>query len=354
MLGKGLESLIPKKQPGQSNQNQNYGGGVPVSSTQSVNHNTYQNEIKEEIVISEERYFPKQNSFDLDNNTVDKISNNSDVPMISGPVFHLEVDKIIVNPYQPRKDFDEEALKELATSIREFGILQPLVVTKLHEETENGSRVVYQLIAGHRRWLASKMLGLKTVPAIVRNPMKKTEALEMAIVENLQREDLHIIETARAYARLSEEFGMTQREIASRLGKSRETVANALRLLSLPAEIQDAIANKKVSESQARLLMQIDDQEKQIELFHKISEGGVNSVRELKKHIEYIKNSVLGMGEGMKVEDLEMKNIEKELSEFLGAPVKVEFSRSGGKITIHFYSPEEAMGIAKRIKPEEM
>lgn len=285
-------------------------------------------------------------------------SDASRVPHISGPIFHIEIEKIILNPYQPRTDFDQEALKELASSIREFGILQPLVVSKIEEESEIGTRVTYQLIAGQRRLMASKLLGLSTVPVVIRNALKKTEALEMAIVENIQRADLNVIETARAYARLSDEFGLTQREIAARLGKSREVVANALRLLSLPSQIQDAVGSGALSESQARLLLQITDPQQQKEMFAQTMEGGL-SVRDLKKRIVKTKevsgaNGDAALVQGIRVDDIEMKGIEKALSEFLGTPVSVEFARGGGKIVIHFYSPEEAMGIMGRIKREEM
>jgi ParB family chromosome partitioning protein len=280
---------------------------------------------------------------------------NYEIPMLSGPIFHIEIDKIVINPYQPRKEFDQQALKELSLSIREFGILQPLVVTKQEEETDFGTKVTYQLIAGHRRLLASKMAGLKTVPVVIRNALKKTEALEMAIVENIQRRDLNIIETARAYARLSDEFSLTQREIASRLGKSREAVANALRLLALPSEIQDAISAGKISESQARLLLQIQSPQRQHELFMQILTENL-SVRDLKKRITQVgaKRPAPGSpAQPMKAHDVELKSMEKSLSDFLGAPVHVEYTHAGGKIIIHFYSPEEASGIVQKIKKED-
>lgn len=276
------------------------------------------------------------------------------IPKISGPIFHVEIEKIILNPYQPRKDFDEESLRELGMSIREFGILQPLVVSKTEEVSDSGTRVTYQLIAGQRRLLAAKMIGLNTVPVVIRNALKKTEALEMAIVENIQRADLNNIETARAYARLSDEFGLTQREIAARLGKSREVIANALRLLSLPTEVQEAIAHGRINESQARLLLQIENPQKQMELFEKITKDNL-SVRDIKHQInKEAKEEYKSENPTLTAEDIELKQLEKDLSEFLGAPVKVEFSRSGGKIVINFFSPEEARGIAHKIKPESI
>ena len=322
MLGKGLESLIPKKQSPKDD------SSAPVSDFSGSQNN-----------------IPSADGFN-------SVQNSSEPPKISGPVFHIEAEKIILNPYQPRKEFDQEALKELAASIREFGILQPLVVSKIEEITENGTRVTYQLIAGQRRLMASKIAGLKTVPVIIRNALKKTEALEMAIVENIQRADLNTLETARAYSRLSDEFGLTQREIAARLGKSREVIANALRLLSLPTEIQDAISKGKINESHARLLLQIEEPDKQMEIFSRIINENL-SVRDIRRQVKQRPVSVSEESKPLTADDLELKQVERDLSEFLGAPVNVEFSRAGGKIVIHFYSPEEAKGIAHRIKPEE-
>ncbi len=333
MLGKGLESLIPKKN---------------MSSGQSSGDN-----FQGSNFITDD----KKNSSDLNfehSQSIQEKSNNltTDEPKILGPIFHIEVEKIILNPYQPRKEFDQEALRELSISIREFGILQPLVVSKIEEETEQGTKVSYQLIAGQRRLMASKIAGLKTVPVVIRNALKKAEALEMAIVENIQRADLNTIETARAYSRLSDEFGLTQREIAARLGKSREVIANALRLLSLPTEIQEAISKGKINESHARLLLQIEEPDKQMEIFNKIINENLG-VRDIRLHLKHDREA--GPREkSITADDLELKRLEKDLSEFLGAPVNVEFSRAGGKIVIHFYSPEEARGIANKIKPEDL
>jgi ParB family chromosome partitioning protein len=268
----------------------------------------------------------------------------------SAPVFQIEVNKIVENPYQPRKEFDQTALDELSSSIREFGVLQPLMVTRITKETDTGTVVLYQLIAGHRRLLASKKAGLKTVPAIIRNQLKRADALEMAIVENIQREDLNVIETARAYARLSDEFGLTQREIAARLGKSRESVANTLRLLSLPTRIQDAISQGKINESHARILMQIQDPTRQQNIFDQIVNEGL-SVRDTKRTLARVPVS---HGPHLyKAIDPEVKSLEKDISDVVGAPVHIELSDKGGKIVIHFFSPEEAQGIAQKIKREQ-
>ena len=206
------------------------------------------------------------------------------IPEIDGPIFHIEVEKIKPNPHQPRKHFDDTALRELSASIAEHGILQPLVVSKIETVTERGRDVEYQLIAGERRLLASKMLGLPRVPVIVKHTDEEREKLELAVVENLQRANLDPIETARAYAKLQDHFGLTQREVAVRLGKSREVVANAMRLLGLPSYIQEAMSKGQLSESQGRLLLAVAEPMRQQSLFDDILRNNL-SVRELKTRI---------------------------------------------------------------------
>src|SRR3989344_5695468 len=155
-------------------------------------------------------------------------------------VFYVEVNKIKPNPDQPRQDFDQDGLKELSQSIRKYGVLQPLLVEKMEEEGPRGKNVYYQLIAGERRLKASKLAGLPNVPVVIRDDFKtKGARLEVALVENVQRKDLNPIEEAEAYERLAKEFSLTQQEIAQQVGKSREVVANAMRLLGLPKDIKE-------------------------------------------------------------------------------------------------------------------
>ena len=267
-------------------------------------------------------------------------------------IFHIEVEKIKSNPLQPRKEFDQEALKELASSIREFGILQPIVVSKIEIEKEFGADVEYQLIAGERRLMAVKILGWERVPAIIRKVDTRANQLELAIIENLQRENLNSVETARAYAKLQDEFGLTQREVAARMGKSRETIANALRLLSLPTEIQDAIAKNQINESQARLLMAITDQNQQQQLFKELIEKNL-SVRELKQKINNQKNQSPTTNRQLTNSDPEMLGLQEKLTELLGAKVRIENGQKEGKIIISFYSPEEIQGIVDKLDSKE-
>ncbi|PIR87092.1 MAG: hypothetical protein COU11_02585 [Candidatus Harrisonbacteria bacterium CG10_big_fil_rev_8_21_14_0_10_49_15] len=274
-------------------------------------------------------------------------------PPIQQPVFLIETHKIGVNPFQPRKYFDEEKLKELASSIREYGILQPLVVTKVEEVTDTGTNVRYELIAGERRWRASQLVGLERVPAIIKNVGLDRERLEMAIVENVQRADLNPIESARAYSRLQDEFQLTQREIAARIGKSRESVANCMRLLNLPTVIQEAVSMGQVGESQARLLLSVDDIQQQELLFADILKNNL-SVRELKGKIDYLKS--IGRkkepGEQQRMGPLfdpETESIKKQLEETLGTPVKVERAGDHGKITIEYSTMDDLKALLGRL-----
>lgn len=374
MLGRGLESLIPHRNHDEdkpSVSNGDFVDGKSLSDDDNNNNNERGDEnFIDKLNINGDNFFNNNSSDDLlDDNKCNNEKNNSDntdvmkndyinnkkYQDVLSPVFRIEVESIIPNPYQPRKIFNDDALQELSASIRELGILQPLVVAKVENESEFGTSVKYQLIAGHRRLMAAKILGMSSVPVIIRKPKRNTEMLEMAVVENIQRANLNAIETARAFARLSDEFGLTQREISVRLGKSRESVANALRLLGLPSIVQDAISDGKITESHARILMQIEDPKVQKSLFSRIISEQL-SVRALKKLTQKKNNSndyISSVDNLNNSQNIQMKQIEKTLSDFLGAPVKVDFSDRGGKIVIHFFSPEEIRGIVKLINPED-
>ncbi|HCX45047.1 TPA: chromosome partitioning protein ParB [Patescibacteria group bacterium] len=264
-------------------------------------------------------------------------------------VFHIEVNKIKPNPHQPRKNFDEESLNELAASIRELGVIQPLIVSKVEIETELGTQIEYQLIAGERRLKASKIAGLERVPAIVRRIADEKDKLELAIVENVQRSDLNPIEAARSYAKLQEEFGLTQREVAARVGKSRETISNVLRLLNLPSYIQDAVSEKKISDSQGRLLLAVNDSQQQQNLFNEIIRNNL-SVRELKNRIGNIrKPAAENKPDSLSSQNPEFTIFEERLQEVLGTKVSLQKTTDGGKIMISFFSPEEFQSIINKI-----
>jgi ParB family chromosome partitioning protein len=275
-------------------------------------------------------------------------------------VFHIEVEKIYPNPNQPRREFNDDAIREMANSVREFGFLQPLVVSRVEKETQGGIDVEYQLIAGERRLRAAKLLGLRVVPVIIRNVGLEREKLELAVIENLQREDLNPVEMARAFQRLQEEFRMTQREIAAKLGKSRETVANTVRLLDLPEYIQDALQKGALSESHARLLLAVGDPAAQKQLFDDIAEHGL-TVRDAKERVARAGAGGSGVhhrGRPSLVEmeanlPPEVRAAQDELSASLGAPVQIQKGANAGKITISFYSQEELENILRKLGKEE-
>lgn len=265
----------------------------------------------------------------------------------TGQVLYLEIEKIKSNPYQPRKNFDKDKLKELADSIKEHGILQPLVVSKLKDDD-------FQLIAGERRLNAAKIAGLNHVPVIVRDSSEQ-EKLELALVENLQRDNLNPIERAYAFKKLIDEFNFIQADVAKRMGKSRETVANTVRLLDLPAEIQRAILESRLSEGHGRVILSVPDVEKKLLLFKEILKNGL-SVRQAEALAKKIAS---GLPKKFKIKsrkDSHLRDLENKLSDVLGTRVKLILdprqSRcrdKKGKITIEFFSQDELSGIVKRI-----
>lgn len=325
-LGKGLESLIPHKQDEEISEvlvtpeASSVSGVLPTTET--------------EAEISPARSY--QDHF---------------VPRRGESVFWIEVEKIEPNPYQPRREFAEEALKDLASSIREHGVLQPILVTKREIETPTGLDVRYQLIAGERRWRASQLAGLSQVPAIIRRGIPDDRIkLELALIENLQREDLNAIERAKAFKQLIDEFHLVQREIAERVGKSRVMVTNSLRLLTLAPEVQEAILSGIVAEGHGRaVLMAGDDAVKQREVFQEIVEERLN-VREAENRARQIGGKQLTPRmRSRRVSDPEMREWENKLQEKLGTKVHLQKMGERGKIVVEFYSAEELRGILNKL-----
>ncbi len=267
-------------------------------------------------------------------------------------VFHIEIDKVVPNPGQPRRYFDENGIRDLAHSIREFGFIQPLVVSKVDKETPGGVDVEYQLIAGERRLMAAKLLGLHSVPAIVRNVNLEREKLELAVIENIQREGLSPIETARAFQRLQEEFRMTQREIAAKLGKSREVVANTVRLLDLPDYAVVAVEKGELSESNARFVLAIEDPAAQKALFDDIILHKLTT-RDVRERVQ--RSGGARRGRPPKSEEHlspDLKAAEESLAMDLGTPVEIYQGANKGRITITFYSKEELENILRKLQGE--
>lgn len=250
----------------------------------------------------------------------------------------IPIGSIVPNPNQPRLHFDEAKLTELADSIKAHGILQPLIVTK----TEGG----YELIAGERRLQAAKRAGLLTVPVVLKEVSGHREKLELAIIENIQRHDLNPIEEAKAYLRLTEEFGLPQEEVAKQMGKSRSTVANTLRLLTLPVEIQRAVMEGKLSEGHAKALLSIDNPEKQRALFELILKEEL-TVRETEDRARAV--AVRSHVRVAREASPEIIAKEEWLSQELGTKVKIAPTGKGGRILIEYYSPEELNAILGRM-----
>ncbi|KKU65396.1 MAG: ParB-like protein partition protein [Parcubacteria group bacterium GW2011_GWA2_47_16] len=259
----------------------------------------------------------------------------------SDSIFWIEVEKIYPNPYQPRREFDEAKLRELADSIKMYGILQPLVVTR-HEKMkeEGGLSVEYELISGERRLRASKLAGLDQVPVIIRaSDQSDQEKLELAIIENLQREDLNSVDRARAFERLVKEFKFTHGEVGAKVGKSRVYVSNTLRILLLPEEILTALSEGKITEGHTRpLLMLFDRPEEQLTLYKEIVFKKI-TVREAEQIARKI--AVDRVRKHDANVDPELLAIEAKLKESLGTRVRIERKEVGGKITIDFFSNDD-------------
>lgn len=318
MLGKGLESLLPKKS-----------SAVPPSMPRIAPGSLGRGPTGEPVLSYRPPSLPPREEAERPRESLQKKAPHE-------AIFQIEVEKITPNPYQPRRTFKEAELEELAASIREFGVLQPLVVSKRVEETGEGAVVEYELIAGERRLLAAKRAGLPRVPAIVKRMDSRHAKLEIALVENLQRSGLSSLETARAYARLQEEFGLTQREIGVRVGKSREAVANTLRLLSLPSDALQALSEGKINESQARTLLSVEDFSARATLFQEFLTGRatVRAFREKAATVPALPEDIAAV---------------RALEEKLGTPVRVTRRGRGGAITITFYSDEEYRSVRARL-----
>jgi ParB family chromosome partitioning protein len=256
----------------------------------------------------------------------------------SNAIFWIEVEKIKPNPYQPRKEFNEDALQSLSESVRQYGILQPLVVTRRESSrADGGFSVEYELIAGERRLRAAKLAGLSQVPALIRaredSDMMK---LELAIIENLQREDLNPIDRAQAFSQLAEQFKLKHIEIAEKIGKSREYVSNSIRLLGLPEYAIAALREGKINEGHTRpLLMLVDRPVEQRALFDDILARKL-TVREAESLSRHFAQDKVRKRE--KYADQTTKGFEAELAEALGTRVQIEKRAEGGKITIDFFS----------------
>lgn len=265
-------------------------------------------------------------------------------------VRHVALTQIEPNPHQPRKTFAPEALDELAASIREHGLIQPLVLKEI--QTPYGSR--YQLIAGERRWRAAQRAGLESVPALIKGATSQ-QMLELALVENIQRAELNALEEAEAYRQLIQEFEMTQEQVAQKVGKDRTTVSNALRLLKMPEALKEAVLNEAIREGHARALMQITAEQTQNELLKAVvaQNLSVRQTEELVRRTNAKDNENGGNSHSSRAKrpasSPDTHAIEEELRRALGTKVELFRSRNGGKIIIEFYSDEELDTIYEKL-----
>ena len=266
------------------------------------------------------------------------ISTESERTGGSSTINEIAIDQIEPNPNQPRREFDEEALAELATSIREIGIIQPITLRQVADNK-------FQIIAGERRWRASQLAGLRAIPAYIRT-IKDENVMEMALVENIQREDLNAIEIALAYEHLLENTGMTQEKVSERVGKSRTAITNYLRLLKLPAQVQMALQKKEIDMGHARALLSLDSPSLQIKLFKEIQTNGY-SVRKVEEMVQQLNSGDDIQTAKKKIEAKaklpeEFNVLKEKLGRFLNTKIQMTCSPKGkGKITIPFANEEE-------------
>ena len=257
----------------------------------------------------------------------------------SSSIGEIEIEKIFANPNQPRRDFNEEALQELADSIKELGVIQPITLRKMEDET-------YQIIAGERRFRASQLAGKTTIPAYILKADDE-DTMEMALIENIQREDLNALEIALAYQQLIEQHNLSQEQLSKRIGKGRATIANFLRLLKLPAAIQVALKEKRIDMGHAKALLSLESHSEQIALFNDIVKNNytVREVEEMVRRIKEGDDAVAAIAQKKsadKKQDAAFHQLKKQLTNFFQAPVQMTCSAKGsGKISIKFKNEKE-------------
>jgi ParB family chromosome partitioning protein len=261
----------------------------------------------------------------------------------SAHIFYIETERISPNPHQPRREFNEEELGSLASSIKQYGVLQPLVVTKREIDHQFGRRVEYELLAGERRLRAARLAGFTQVPVIIKEADDQKK-LELALIENVQREDLNPIEEAQAYKKLADNFSFTQEEIAERVGKSREAIANKIRLLSLPRDVQQYVSDGFITEGHAKALLAIENQER-LRVFAKETIKHQWSVRALEAHIrQSFEERHLPHNP-----DPVLQEFKKLVEETLGANVSISGNHTKGRLAIEFHSPDDLKRLVARL-----
>ena len=263
-------------------------------------------------------------------------------------IFWIEIDKIKPNPYQPRKDFDEEALDSLGESIKKYGMLQPIIVIKIEKKSERGISYEYQIIAGERRWRASQRIGLKQVPVIIREQSNR-EKLEVALIENVQRKNLNPIDKAEAFGRLRDEFGLIEKEIAKLAGTSREAIANSLRLLLLSSDIKKALKEEKISEGHARALLSAKDDKVRSMLLQEVINNGY-SVRETERKAKEMNPKTERKNIIERVPQMVSEFLERRIKQVLSSEnIKIEKKKNNIQVFMNFTSEDEMNDWLKKI-----
>jgi len=265
-------------------------------------------------------------------------------------IFWIEIEKIKPNPYQPRKDFDDEALESLGESIKKYGILQPIIVNKVEKRTDRGISYEYQIVAGERRWRAATRIGLKQVPVIIREQSNR-EKLEIALIENVQRKNLNPVDKAEAFERLRAEFGLLEKEIAKLAGTSREAIANSLRILTLPFEVKKALNEGSISEGHARALLGSRDVKLIKELLEEVITNGY-SVRETERRVKE-RNAGAGPKRSFvkKIPQMVSEFLERKVKQILNFEnIKVERNKDNIQVIVNFKSEEEVNEWLKKLR----
>ena len=268
-------------------------------------------------------------------------------------IYWVEVEKVVPNPFQPRREFDQNKLQELADSIRMYGVLQPLTVTRKEIQREDGTFYSeYELIAGERRLRASRLAGVSQVPVIIREgEQSEQEKLELAIIENLQREDLNAVDRALAFQQLSEMFGLSHVQVAKKMGRSREYVSNSIRLLGLPSHMLDALRLAKLSEGHARTLLMLNDRKEEQEVVFQEILLKKLSVREVERIARKIATDKIRKSKPDEF-DVHLIEMEKQFTETLGTRVQIQKTDFGGKLTIDYFSTDDLDILLSRVKQE--
>lgn len=271
---------------------------------------------------------------------LDALIPRSDAAQTAQGISQIPVDKITPNPRQPRAHFDPEQLQELAASIREHGVIQPVIVTGSEQEDR------YVLVAGERRWMAARQAGMSRVPAIIREASDQ-QLVELALVENVQRADLNPLEAAEAYRQLSQEFGLSHEDISSRVGKSRSAITNTLRLLNLPQAAQKALVDAEISEGHARALLSLPTPQAQTAVLQTILKKNLN-VRQTEELVRSLSGQK-PLRASTPEPPPEIKALEERLRSHLGTKVRLNRRRNGGTVVIHYYSDEELDALVDKL-----